>query len=85
MSSQPLTAIDWSAIDAEIVHHLQALVRLDTRNPPGNETRVAAYLRDVLAAEGIEAQILGPSPDRGWLVARLHGDGSLAAAPAHVA
>src|SRR5215217_7954856 len=63
--------------DDEVVRHLQALLRLDTRNPPGNETIAAEYLRDALARDGIDSQILGPTPDRGTLVARLRGDGSL--------
>ncbi|GAC1549631.1 MAG: M20/M25/M40 family metallo-hydrolase [Herpetosiphon sp.] len=70
------SAIDWATVDEEIVAHLQNLLRIDTRNPPGHETRAAAYLQGVLAREGIAAEILGPTPDRGSLVARLRGDGS---------
>ncbi len=61
----------------EVVEHLRALLRLDTRNPPGNEYLAANYLRDVLARDGIDSVIHGPSPDRANLVARLRGDGSL--------
>ena len=39
-------AIDWVAVRNEVVQHLQALIRLDTTNPPGNETVAAAYLAD---------------------------------------
>ncbi|MEA2709714.1 MAG: hypothetical protein QOF78_2315, partial [Phycisphaerales bacterium] len=60
----------------EVVAHLQALLRLDTRNPPGNEIIAANYLRDVLARDGIDSEIVGPSPDRASIVARLRGDGS---------
>lgn len=60
----------------EVVEHLRALLRLDTRNPPGNEIRAAEYLRRVLEREGIPCEIVGPSPDRATLVARLRGDGS---------
>ncbi len=76
MTEQPI-ALDWAAINDEIVEHLQALIRLDTRNPPGNEVLAATYLRDVLDRAGIESEIVGPSPDRATLVARLRGDGSL--------
>ena len=31
--------IDWKAVEAETLRHFQALVRIDTSNPPGNETR----------------------------------------------
>ncbi|GAC1561328.1 MAG: M20/M25/M40 family metallo-hydrolase [Herpetosiphon sp.] len=68
--------VDWDLVNREVTQHLQALIRLDTRNPPGNETRVAAYLRDVLAREGIASEIVGPSEDRGSLVARIAGNGA---------
>jgi len=60
----------------EVVAHLQALLRLDTRNPPGNEFLAASYLRDTLARDGINSEIVGPSPERASIVARLRGDGS---------
>ena len=62
--------------DDEVVQHLQALLRLDTRNPPGNENLAADYLRSVLARDGIDSVTVGPSPDRASLVARLRGDSS---------
>lgn len=68
--------IDWNAVDAEVITHLQNLLRLDTRNPPGNEILAAHYLRDVLAAEGFECVIVGPAPERATLITRLKGDGS---------
>lgn len=68
--------IDWNAIDAEVIGYLRDILRLDTRNPPGNEMRAAAYLRSVLEKEGFECVIVGPSPDRATLVTRLKGDGS---------
>ncbi len=52
------------------------MLRLDTRNPPGNEIRAAEYLRAVFEAEGIPGEIVGPSGDRGTFIARLKGDGS---------
>lgn len=55
---------------------LQALLRLDTSNPPGNEKPAAELVRSALAADGIEAVWLEPSPGRVNLVSRLPGDGS---------
>jgi len=55
--------------------YLSALIRLDTSNPPGNETRVAEYLRSVAEAHGIECELLGHDPSRLNFVARLRGDG----------
>lgn len=68
--------IDWNAVDEEVISHLQNLLRLDTRNPPGNEIRAAEYLRGVLEAEGFECVIVGPTPERATLITRLKGDGS---------
>jgi acetylornithine deacetylase/succinyl-diaminopimelate desuccinylase-like protein len=55
--------------------YLTDLVRLDTSNPPGNETRVAEYLKRVADSYGITAELLGPDPQRKNFVARLQGNG----------
>jgi acetylornithine deacetylase/succinyl-diaminopimelate desuccinylase-like protein len=68
--------IDWQKVAEETITHLRDLLRLDTRNPPGNEIRAAEYLRSVLETEGISGEIVGPSTDRGTFIARLRGDGS---------
>jgi acetylornithine deacetylase/succinyl-diaminopimelate desuccinylase-like protein len=75
-TSSKLSDVDWDVVEDEVITNLRNLLRLDTRNPPGNETLAAEYLRGVLEHEGIECEITGPSPDRGTIVARLHGDGS---------
>lgn len=68
--------INWQTVDEEIVALVRGLLRLDTRNPPGNEVRAAAYLQGLFEAEGIAGEIVGPSKDRGTFIARLKGDGS---------
>jgi acetylornithine deacetylase/succinyl-diaminopimelate desuccinylase-like protein len=73
LSQQPST--DFAAAQAEAVKFLGDLVRIDTSNPPGNEARAAEYIKGVLAAEGIPAQIFESAPGRGNLVARLKGNG----------
>lgn len=55
--------------------YLADLIRLDSSNPPGNETRVAEDLHGVAAAEGIAGELLGDRPDRLSFVARLPGSG----------
>jgi len=55
---------------------LQELLRLDTTNPPGNETPAAALLRDYLDAAGLECELYAAEPDRANLVARLPGRGA---------
>lgn len=57
--------------------YLADLIRLDTTNPPGNETRVAEYLKRVCDSEGITGEILGGDPSRLNFVARLPGSGKL--------
>jgi acetylornithine deacetylase/succinyl-diaminopimelate desuccinylase-like protein len=68
----------------EVTSLLQGLLRLNTVSPPGNETIAAEFLRDYLAANGIPCELVGRSPDRLNLVARLKGgDGPSLAYLAH--
>ncbi len=60
---------------AEAVHFLADLVRIDTQDPPGDESKVAHYLEGMLKSEGIESEILEPVPGRASIVARLKGGG----------
>ena len=63
---------------------LQALLRANTVNPPGNETIAAELLRDYLASNDIPCELVGRTPDRLNLVARLRGgDGPTLALLAH--
>lgn len=52
---------------------LQELLRADTVNPPGNEIRAAAVLRDYFARHGIECELYAREPERPNVVARLRG------------
>ena len=54
---------------------LQRLIRLDTVNPPGNETIAAELLRDYLAESGVDAELYAKVPERANLVARIPGRG----------
>lgn len=60
-------------LQAEAVELLQRLLRLNTVNPPGNETIAAAHLRDYLEANGVEVELYARAPERANLVARLRG------------
>ncbi len=68
-------AVDWRAATPEILQHFSALLRIDTSNPPGNETRAARYLKKVLDEAGVPNELLALEPDRANLVARLKGNG----------
>jgi acetylornithine deacetylase/succinyl-diaminopimelate desuccinylase-like protein len=59
----------------EAVDLLQRLIRLDTTNPPGNETAAAELLRDHLEAAGVECELYARVPERANLVARIRGTG----------
>jgi acetylornithine deacetylase/succinyl-diaminopimelate desuccinylase-like protein len=75
VGSPARAADDLSGQQPELVQRLKDLVRIDTSNPPGNESRVSTYLRDVLIKEGIPSEIFERDPGRGNLVARLKGSG----------
>jgi acetylornithine deacetylase/succinyl-diaminopimelate desuccinylase-like protein len=61
---------------SELVELLQALIRIKSVNPPGDEILVARYLEQVLAAEGIPTTLVEPFPGRGSILARVRGDGT---------
>jgi acetylornithine deacetylase/succinyl-diaminopimelate desuccinylase-like protein len=56
------------------VELLQRLVRFNTVNPPGNERPAQELLAQVLGAAGFACELLGRTPERPNLVARLTGD-----------
>src|SRR5579863_9895526 len=68
--------VDWAQVHAETLEYYTHLLRIDTTNPPGNETKAAAYVKSVLDREGIPAQLFALEPARANLVARLKGNGS---------
>lgn len=72
---------DWSAIGAEVVTHLQALIRLRTVNPPGFEGVAAEYLAGVLASAGIDSVQIETNPGRAALRATLPAAGMRAGGP----
>ena len=80
----PATAIDWDSLGAETVRNLSSYLAVNTANPPGNELAAARFLQQLLARDGIEAQILDTAelgPGRANLYARYHtGSGKKAIA-----
>jgi acetylornithine deacetylase/succinyl-diaminopimelate desuccinylase-like protein len=59
----------------EVTGLLQELIRLDTVNPPGNETVAAEHLRRYLEANGVSCELYARVPERANLVARIPGSG----------
>jgi acetylornithine deacetylase/succinyl-diaminopimelate desuccinylase-like protein len=64
-----------ASLREEVTELLQRLIRLDTVNPPGNETRAAELLRGYLEASGVECELYAKVPERANLVARIPGRG----------
>jgi acetylornithine deacetylase/succinyl-diaminopimelate desuccinylase-like protein len=54
---------------------LRELIRLDTTNPPGNETAAAELLRHYLEQNGAQVELYARIPERANLVARIPGRG----------
>jgi acetylornithine deacetylase/succinyl-diaminopimelate desuccinylase-like protein len=69
------TTLDRPALagESEAVRRLQEYVRVDTINPPGNETRGAEYFARIFERAGIEYETAESAPGRGNVWARLEG------------
>src|SRR5688572_2893300 len=74
--SAGLGAATWDRNLAELVEILQALIRIRSVNPPGDEILAARYVEGVLADAGIPSEVVEPFPGRGSIAAQLHGDGT---------
>jgi acetylornithine deacetylase/succinyl-diaminopimelate desuccinylase-like protein len=71
---EPLfAAVDWSKAGDETVQLLSDYLKVDTFNPPGNETRGAQFIAKKLEAEGIASTLVEFAPGRSNLTARLEG------------
>ncbi|HMF88791.1 MAG TPA: M20/M25/M40 family metallo-hydrolase, partial [Gemmatimonadaceae bacterium] len=67
---------DWQSAEAELVSRLQAIIRFDTRNPPGNELPLARHLEAALREESIETTMFEPKENRAVLIGRIRGNGA---------
>jgi len=76
VQAQDRYLLDWNAVNEEAIAHFTELIRIDTTNPPGNETQAVRYLQAVLAAEGLDSTIYALDQQRANLVARVRGNGS---------
>jgi acetylornithine deacetylase/succinyl-diaminopimelate desuccinylase-like protein len=59
----------------EVIELARELIRIETSNPPGNESAAARRLAEFLAAAGVKAELVGPDPERLNLIARIEGEG----------
>ena len=74
--TQAQSSINWDSLQKEAVELFVQYLKIDTTNPPGNETRAANFFAELCKREGIEHQVFEPFPGRGTLWARLKGNGS---------
>jgi acetylornithine deacetylase/succinyl-diaminopimelate desuccinylase-like protein len=74
--AQDRFAVDWSKANAELFEYYSTLLRIDTSNPPGGETKAVNYIKSVLDRAGVPNQVFALEPDRANLVARIKGNGS---------
>ncbi len=63
----------WKTLGDEAVEIARQYLRIDTTNPPGNETPAAEFLAGILGDAGLEPTVLESEPGRGNVVARLPG------------
>jgi acetylornithine deacetylase/succinyl-diaminopimelate desuccinylase-like protein len=77
---------DSAHLERRTTELLQALIRFNTVNPPGNEQAVQEWLRELLEAAGFECEFLSAVEGRPNLVARLRGrsDGPVLSLSGHV-
>lgn len=66
---------EWESVGEETISRLQAIIRFDTTNPPGNELPLALHLETALRDEGIETTLLKPVENRAVLIGRIRGNG----------
>ncbi len=72
--------LDAAKVGDEAFATLRTYLMVDTTNPPGREAKGARVLADVLAREGIAAEVVEAPAGRANLIARLPGGGGGAGA-----
>ncbi|MDH3272440.1 MAG: M20/M25/M40 family metallo-hydrolase [Gemmatimonadota bacterium] len=74
LAPAPATAqLDLASLQDEAVAWLQEYIRVNTINPPGNETAGAEFFAAIFDAEGVEYEMAESAPGRGNIWARLEG------------
>ncbi|HVP93421.1 MAG TPA: M20/M25/M40 family metallo-hydrolase [Acidobacteriota bacterium] len=62
-------------VEEEATDLLSDLIRINTTNPPGNETEAAKYLAKNIENEGFKCELFQSAPGRGSVITRLKGSG----------
>lgn len=70
-----MSPIILNEVEDEVTQLLCDLIRINTTNPPGNETAAANYIANYLGKEGLKTEVIECAPRRSGVVARLKGTG----------
>ena len=62
-------------VEDELTRLLCELIRIDTTNPPGNETAAAKHVAGSLSQDDFKCELFESAPDRGSVITRLKGTG----------
>jgi len=62
-------------VEEEVTNFLSELIRINTTNPPGNETEAAKYLAEHFRKEGFNCELYESAPERGSVITRMKGTG----------
>ena len=62
-------------VETEVTQLLSDLIRINTTNPPGNETAAAKYLVENLSLEDFNCELFESALGRGSVIIRLKGTG----------
>jgi acetylornithine deacetylase/succinyl-diaminopimelate desuccinylase-like protein len=66
---------NFNEVEEEVTQLLINLIRINTTNPPGNETAAAKYIAKYLGKDGFKTEIVESAPGRGSVITRLKGTG----------
>jgi acetylornithine deacetylase/succinyl-diaminopimelate desuccinylase-like protein len=64
-------SIRWDDVRDEAAELLSELIKINTTNPPGNETEAADFLKNFFESEGIYPEVIESEEGRGSIIARL--------------
>ena len=53
-------------VENEVTRFLRELIRINTTNPPGNETAAAKYLAENLSQDDFKCELFESAPERNW-------------------
>src|SRR5579872_4202994 len=70
-AQMPAAQPDLTKISAEAQGWLSDIIKMNTSNPPGNETQVAKYISAIFQKEGINNELLDIAPGRSIVIGRL--------------